>query len=465
MKRFFKGLVPAISIIFVLTALLAGCGTKNSPAQDATGAGTQTASETKQEAKKDVLIKFYTESDDATNTDRKYPEFIADYQEKNPGVKIKMAPLVANFNYDEYAKKVNIMVAAGEQIDLIKSATLAEVAVKAKSGVLEPLNDYASNEGISLENEYGGIIPIDGKVYAVTEQLTNWLIFINKDMLDAAGLPVPPIDWTWADYREYAKKMTQGQGATKVYGSYMHNWEWFFAIGIQSKVMDNPYFTPDGKPSFDNPIFREGMQYRYDLENADKSQVPYIDIASQKLAYRNVFFSGKAAMTTMGAWMISDIQLKDKYPHTFKTTFAAFPRWDADCKPNTSAADGAGCGWSVNSKCKDKEEAYKFMRALTSEGLEYGHKLWSAWKKTDADATIKSIAGTDESLYDLQALKAVLFDPAKVENRYTYAGPGQTEVLDAYIQENETYLTGGQTLDQTLQNIKKRSEDIAAKAK
>jgi len=326
------------------------------------------------------------------------------------------------------------------------------------------LDDYAAKERISLNNEYGGITPIDGKVYAITEQLTSWLVFINKDMLDAAGLPLPAKDWTWADYRKYANKMISGEGANKVYGSYMHNWEWFFAVGIQSKIMDNPYFTSDGKLGFDNPVFRDGMQYRYDLENVDKCQVPYIDIASQKLAYRNVFFSGKAAMTIMGAWMISDIQLLDKYPHTFKTTFAAYPRWDETCKPNTSAADGAGCGWSVNKKSKNKEEAYKFLRALTSEGLEYGHKLWSAWKKTDADATIKSIAGADESLYDLQALKNVLFDTQKVENRYTYTGPGQTEVLDVYIQENEVYLTKGQSLDKALENIKKRSEDIVAKA-
>lgn len=464
MNKCYKGFVPVVMVIFMLMALLSGCGGQQAPAGSTAASQTETTTQAK-EVKKDVLIKFYTESDDATNKDRKYPEFIEAYRKAHEGVKIEMAPLVATFNYDEYAQKVNIMVAAGEQIDLIKSATLAEVSAKAKSGVFEPLDDYAAKEGINLENEYGGIIPLDGKIYAVTEQLTSWLIFINKDMLDEAGLPLPPRDWTWADYREYAKKMTKGSGAGKVYGSYMHNWEWFFAVGIQSKIMDNPYFTPEGKLSFDNPVFREGMQYRYDLENVDKCQVPYIDIASQNLAYRSVFFSGKAAMTAMGAWMVSDIQLTDKYPHTFKTTFATFPRWDSGCKANTSAADGAGCGWSVNAASKNKEEVYAFIRALTTEGLEYGHKLWSAWKKTDAEATIKSIAGTDESLYDLEALKAVLFDQNKVENRYTYSGPGQTEVLDVFIQENEVYLSGGQSLDKTLENIQKRSGDIVAKAK
>ncbi len=38
---------------------------------------------------------------------------------------------------------------------------------------------------------------------------------INKDHLDEAGLEVPPLDWTWEDYREYSKALTQGEGKDK----------------------------------------------------------------------------------------------------------------------------------------------------------------------------------------------------------------------------------------------------------
>ena len=50
------------------------------------------------------------------------------------------------------------------------------------------------------------------------------LVLINKDMLDAAGLDVPSLDWTWDDYREYAEKLTSGSGADTKYGSYFHSW-------------------------------------------------------------------------------------------------------------------------------------------------------------------------------------------------------------------------------------------------
>lgn len=412
-----------------------------------------------------VVIKWYTDSDDVTNTSvRKAPQFIADFEKENPGVKVEIQSLVGTYDSDAYNKKADVMIAAGEQIDLLSESTLDRVVAKVKAGVFEPLNAYAQKEGIDLEKEYNGIIPLDGKVYTIPEYVTCWLVYLNKDMLDAAGLPVPPRDWTWADYRLYAKKLTHGEGASKVYGSYMHNWDWFYAIGMQSKIMDKPYFTRDGKPRFDDPVFRDGLQYRWDLEQVDQSQVPMSDELSQKMAYRAVFFGGKAAMLPMGAWMVADIKNQESFPHTFKTTFATFPRWDATCKPNTTTLDGAGSGWGVNSKCQNKDAAYKFLRFFTSRGWEYAHPLWSAWTKTDAAATVKGMGGPDESLYDAVALQNIVYDPLRVQNKYTLAR-GEPEVVDAWIQEAQKFLVGGQTLDQAMTNITQRANDIVARAK
>jgi multiple sugar transport system substrate-binding protein len=459
--KLFKVMAMALVVAFSLSLVLSGCGKKESSSETQT---TQNQS-TQKDTKKSITLKFYTDSDESTNQMRKYPALIAEFEKRNPGVKVEAQPLVANYNSDEYAKKAALMIAGGEQIDVLISSTLEEVMTRAKAGILEPMNEYATKEGVDLEKEYNGIIPIDGKIYTIPEYVTSWLVYINKDMLDAAGLPIPPRDWTWADYREYAKKLTKGEGASKVYGSYMHNWDWFFSIGMQSKIMDKPYFYPDGKHRLADPIFKDGMQYRYDLENVDKSQVPYVDLKAQKLAYRSVFFGGKAAMLPMGAWMVADIKNVEKYPHTFKTVFATFPRWDESCKPNTTTLDGAGSGWGVNAKSQYKEEAYKFVRFLTSEGWEMAHGLWSAWTKSNQDETIKGIAGPDENLYDIQALKNVLFDPERVQNKYTFVGPGEKELLDMYIQENEKYLTGGEDLDTAINNIIKRADEIVAKAK
>lgn len=458
-KIFSAGLAAAL-----VMSVVAGCsGTK--PTSESSQAADNSTAVSSTAPAKEATLKFYTPTDEVTNKLRKWPEFIAEFEKKNPGIKVEMAPLVANVNNEEYKKKADLMIAAGEQIDLVRSSALYELTEWVDNGVLEPLEDYAEKSGVNLMNEYKGLATYKDKIYAIPEEITPWLVFINKDMLDAAGLQVPPKDWTWDDYREYAKKLTKGEGANKIYGSFMNDWSNFFAVGVQSEILDTPFFTKDDKQNFDNPVFRDGLKFRYDLENVDKTQVPYADMSSQKLKYRTQFFSGKVAMVCMGSWMVSDIQLKDKYPHTFKTTFATYPRWSKDSKPNTSYLDGAGIGWSINAKSQNKEAAYKFLTALTSEGLEMGHNTWTAWKNTNADEMIRGIVGPDESLYDLEAFKNVVFDTDRVDNIVSRSGPGESEIIDAFTEEAEKYFVGGQSLDSTLKSTIDKANAIIEKSK
>jgi sn-glycerol 3-phosphate transport system substrate-binding protein len=46
-------------------------------------------------------------------------------------------------------------------------------------------------------------------------------VAVNEEMLDRAGLKLPAVTWTWDDFTNYAIKLTQGNGDTKVYGSDM----------------------------------------------------------------------------------------------------------------------------------------------------------------------------------------------------------------------------------------------------
>ena len=114
-----------------------------------------------------------------------------------------------------------------------------------------------------------------------------------------------------------------------------------------------------------------------------------------------------------------------------------------------------------------KDMAFKLIYEMNSKGMEYAHTQWTAWKKADAEATLKGIAGSDESLVDIQSLKAIVFDPNKnynVSSDFT-AVPGDSEFYDLYISENESYLLGAQSLDKTMDNLRKKGDEILSKAK
>ncbi|MFD1907960.1 extracellular solute-binding protein [Paenibacillus rhizoplanae] len=56
------------------------------------------------------------------------------------------------------------------------------------------------------EDEYSKLLKLEDKVYGILPSSTQWLTVFNKDHLEAAGLSLPEMGWTWDDFRDYAKK-------------------------------------------------------------------------------------------------------------------------------------------------------------------------------------------------------------------------------------------------------------------
>lgn len=152
-------------------------------------------------------------------------------------------------------------------MDILMASAFPEHAQRAASGAYLPLEEFFEKEGVKPEDAYAIVQKVDGKMYGIPGDLKSWFVLINKNYLDEAGLPVPELDWTWADYRDYANKMTQGEGASKRYGSYFHSWDHYNYMGMWSNYPDNPMFNADMTAvNFDHPMFKEWLQFRYDME-------------------------------------------------------------------------------------------------------------------------------------------------------------------------------------------------------
>jgi hypothetical protein len=75
--------------------------------------------------------------------------------------------------------------------------------------------------------QYVGIIEqitVSGEVYALPFRSDFWLVFYNKDLFDAAGVPYPSNDLTLDEYDALARRVTRGTGANKTYGAHYHTW-------------------------------------------------------------------------------------------------------------------------------------------------------------------------------------------------------------------------------------------------
>lgn len=447
-KKWFAATTAAV----LATSVLAGCGKDDKNASSAPPASSAAPSASEAPAPKDpVTIKFLGWEKQSV-----YQPAIDAFQAKNPDIKVEYVPVVEN-DSNETIKKIDLMYASGDDFDVFTLNSAPTFAQRAANGMLEPLDELLSKEGVKYEDEYKAEQQkLDGKRYSLPGKFGPWFVLLNKAALDEAGLPVPT-DWTWDDFRDYAKKLTKGEGATKTYGAHFHTWKDYFLLNLYSASSDQGIMKDDGLTlNADNPLMKKSLELRYEMEKTDKSATPYQDVITQKIPYRDQYFQGKGIMIPTGPWMISEAGGTEKIPATFVSAFAP---WPTNNKGDEIYSYGGADPLVISSKSKHKEESYRFLRYLSTEGMALTKQL-SAWKKADLTNEVEQIVSATMSPDKID--KASLINTLSVTKlpvppvTVSYAGDLET----AYIAEADKYMLGVTDIDTTIANISKNLQKI-----
>jgi multiple sugar transport system substrate-binding protein len=275
------------------------------------------------------------------------------------------------------------------------------------------------------------------------------LIMMNKNHLDEAGLEIPT-EWTWDDYREYAKAMTTDEH----YGSYLHTWhETFSALKLMSKPEETALLKEDGSSNADDPMLRASLELRYQLEQEDKSSVSFFETFSQKLDYRQQIFSQEVSMIPIFSYMITEW---GQFTPDFEIAWAPWPQNEK----GTNYASMSGDLIGIAETSKHKQEAYDFMRWMSTEGIvEQG--VWTpSWKEADLDQVLETLVNEtpNPDAIHMESLKHAL---TSVQPSAKFAPAAYiTEVHTEFYAEVEMYLLGEQDLDKTVENIQERVQAV-----
>ncbi len=434
--------------------LLAGCGGK-----DDANTGTGGASP---DANKQVTIKFHAFGSEAQQN---WSKVINAFQTKYPNIKVDLVNLSEKGDTQEYAKKLDLAAASNEAMDVIMFSEAGMYAQRVALGMVAPLDDYITKEGYKVPEEYKVDTKLNGKYYALPGKFNPWYVLLNKTHLDEAGLKVPT-DWTWDDFRDYAKKLTKGEGATKRYGTYFHGpqgggWLEFTRLAMANQATGGDYLKEDGTSNLDSANFRKSIELRYNMEKVDKSSTPYTDMISQKLNYRPQFFNQAASMIVIGSWMNSEIGGTEQFPLNFNVAVAPFPKNNAGDKETYSMVTTDFYAMANNSKNKDA--AYQFIRFATTEGVIAQEKYVPSWSKIK-DEQLSSIidtilAGTkNPEKVDKESLKKVLLSA-----KSTSLVPPTSYNADVYKVINEEYekmILDKQNVDQMIKNSQERTQKL-----
>lgn len=414
-------------------------------------------SSTKQGAEGPITLRYLSYE---KNLEVQQSKIVAEFEKRNPGIKVNI-DYISPGHVSQFVQKEDIMLQAGDKFDVGVNTIFLDVVKRGKAGMFYPLDGLFKKEGTSYDQEYNIDGLIDGNHYALPADVKSWIVYINKNDLDAAGLPVPPLNWTWADYREYAKKLTHGSGDNKHYGSFLMNvWQHFFNFYVYSSKMGTPYFDSNNHFDPTYPDLWSFLKLRYDMENIDKSQMPSSDVVSLNMFAPDAFFTGKASMTVYGTWFIADIKNTTDFPHDFVTTFAPLPRRDASSRDGRTYTENRW--WWLPKNVSHPDAAFKFIRFYTTEGMLIKGAGFSASRRKPArDEIIKLMTnGNKSGLYDMKALKAVLDNPKWQNNTWNYNPPWLGELSHLQVSIANTYLTGGSTLKQAEEQFAKEGQKI-----
>lgn len=387
-----------LGTILAISLLVSGCGKSGNTGAEGKASGNS--------SDKPVTIKYYNWDNDAqtVGTDAMLKEFM----DQNPNIKVEHVILVPGDSM-EMMKKLDFLISSGEAIDVVQLPSLGAALERATRGALAPLNEFYDKEGIVPEDEYYVNTKVDGKYYGMQYTKSINYVMLNKDALDEAGMEIPKFGWTWDDYREYAKKLTKGEGVDKRYGSYFHTWELYMNAPAQT-MMKDPFVYDDGTTILADPSYKYFFQLRKDMETIDKSAKTYADVLAAKLNYRTEFFNEDAAMILTGNFTIPDPGNTEQYPHTFKTAFAPVPVPPQGAEPKDYEGKyfTSGSQIAMGSTSENKEAAFKLMRFMTTAESD-NRQEFSGYKGANNEDLLTKLVAGKEDMYDIDSLKYTLF--------------------------------------------------------
>jgi len=290
------------------------------------------------------------------------------YTAKNPGQAVNITP-VADPNNNFYTK-LQTMFAGGTPPNLA-SFQGWEWQVYADKNLLAPVDDYIARDKVTAPYPQGYTsveqsVKRKGKTYLIPLQMGVMIMFYAKKIFDEAGVPYPKDDWTFEQFVELAKKLTNPD--KKKFG-YQMNGNWYRDIG---------WIVLTGKREFDNIIDPKKSQFAapeivqmlqtvsYDLAHTLKAAPSPADTSGA-----NTINTGACAMKYEGPWFLPQLNSPTLREQKKEVAFdvVRMPKGAAPGRPHRGWGEGVAI-------CKtDKAEAaWSFAAYLVSEE---GNKMYS----------------------------------------------------------------------------------------
>jgi len=406
----------------------------------------------------------------AANPQMKTAEsLISDFENKNPGIKVKFTTLPENDLRPAVTK--DVATKAG-QYDLAMIGSY-EVPIWAKNGWIVPLSSYVSKDtawdASDVLQPIKDIVSADGKLYAAPFYGSSSFLFYRKDLAKKAGVTIPQ-NPTWQQVAAAAAKMDDKKsGVSGICLRGLPGWGQNLAsLTTVINTFGGRWFDEKWQPQLTSPQTEKAVKFYVDLLRAHGQQDAAKDgwegclqqITQGKTAmwYDDTVFAGSALQEATS-------QVKNNLG------FAMAP-------VDETKASGWLWSWglAITQSSKHKDAAWKFISWATSKEYiklagtkagwdavppgsrtsTYSIPQYQSAAKSYADLTLASINAADP--------KRPTVDPVPYTGVQYVQIPEFTDIGDYVSQQVAGAIAGTQSVQQALEKSQSYTESVVKKA-
>lgn len=323
---------------------------------DTTGAATATTEGDSGAGQLSGTIRFQIFGDPAEAA--AYESVVEGFKQVQPNVTVQLEAIP---NQGDHMTKLSTSFAAGNPPD-VWTLNYRRYGQFAAQGVIHPAGPLlAESETLSEDMYYQEALNAfryQGTQMCIPQNVSNLVVYYNKDLFAKAGMPAPASDWTWADFVNTAQRLTGTDAAgQKVYG-----------VGTEPQLIRvAPFVWSNGGDIVDNyekptrltlqePLAREAIQAFMDLQLQYKVVPNEAEEKAEDIESR--FINGRLAMILSSR--VSTPTFRESIK-TFDWDVARLPRFK---EPASILHSDAYC---ISEASKNKELAWAFVEYAQSD--------------------------------------------------------------------------------------------------
>ena len=274
------------------------------------------------------------------------------FEQEHPNVRVEYTSGILKRDYSEWLADQFLM---GVEPDVFLVMP-EDFGMLAEQGALQPLDSLlASDAEVSTADFYDAALKSGaaGNVqYALPYECVPTLMFVNKTLLEAEGIPVPDNDWTWDDFYQICAQITRdtdGDDVIDQFGSYGYTWR--DALAANGATL----FDENGTSCLiAEPACVEAVEFAQKLQNLYAD----CDITARSFDEGHVAFR---------PFLFSDYRTYQPYPWRIKR-YSDF-EWDCIQMPggpsDTGRSELSTLLAAISSRSTQKSLAWELLKELT----------------------------------------------------------------------------------------------------